>query len=41
MACQERLPATERRLLVKGGNMLVTDDYDVTRFHRDYKRCLQ
>eukprot|EP00291_Cryptomonas_curvata_P027389 CAMPEP_0172207644 /NCGR_PEP_ID=MMETSP1050-20130122/33963_1 /TAXON_ID=233186 /ORGANISM="Cryptomonas curvata, Strain CCAP979/52" /LENGTH=462 /DNA_ID=CAMNT_0012887011 /DNA_START=234 /DNA_END=1619 /DNA_ORIENTATION=+ len=32
----ERLPAKERRLLEKGGNKLVAEDYDVTKFHQDY-----
>jgi len=34
----ERLPAKERRLLERGGNMLVPQDYDVARFHEDYIR---
>ncbi len=35
---QERLPAKERRLLEKGGNMLVPQNYDVAKFHQDYIR---
>jgi ion channel-forming bestrophin family protein len=34
----ERLPAKERSLLERGGNMLVSHNYDVTRFHDDYIR---
>ena len=35
---QERLPAKERWLLEKGGDMVVGHDYDVTKFHADYVR---
>ncbi len=35
---QERLPAKERRLLDMGGNMLVPQNYEVTKFHEDYIR---
>jgi ion channel-forming bestrophin family protein len=33
----ERLPAKERKLLERGGNKLVRQDYDQAKFHTDYK----